>query len=157
METPMNDSSQLWVRLKPRNEKKGIKLRRYLAFGMRFDEASGWYIVDSTLVLQDGRQVNVGEYLRNVRNDNEDEDSPLAFDVMTEQEARALDARERKAAEVRATAMDARPVLPSAMTSADLGPLPAKVTARSTPGISNGPEELAKPARPRGRPKRTAA
>lgn len=147
----MND--KLWVRLKPRNEKKGIKLRRYMAFGMRFDEENGWYIVPARIELSDGRKVDVARYLRSIRNDNEDADSPLAFDVMTEQEARDLDARERKAAELRATAVDARPLKPVDMTTADLSP-PAD---DSIAGVEQAPA-LAQPVRRRGRPpKRTAA
>lgn len=107
------DEDVLWVRLKPYNEKKGYKLKRYLAFGLRFDEPEGWYKMRRTITLaspEGNRDVDLGAYLRSVRNDNDDLDSPLAFDVMSEAEARQLDADERKAAELRAKAQDARPV-----------------------------------------------
>ncbi len=149
----------LWVRIKPRNEKKGLKIRRYLAFGMRFDEPLGWYKVPREIELSDGRKVNVAEYLSNVRNDNEDPDSPLAFDVMTEKEARSLDAKERKAAELRATAVDARPVRPVDMTAADLSAPPPEVEEETTPGISNTKGGgLSQPVRAkRGRPPKSRA
>lgn len=144
----------LWVRLKPRNEKKGILLRRYSAFGMRFDEKLGWYVVPAMINLSDGRKVNVREYLSHVLTDNDNPDSPLAFDVMTEQEARALDAKERKAAEQRASAIDARPMSPVDMTTADLRhDLPASVERERVAGVSDSgsPEQVV-----RRRPRRAA-
>lgn len=144
----------LWVRLKPRNEKKGIVLRRYSAFGMRFDEKLGWYVVPATISLSDGRKVNVREYLGSVRNDNDDPDSPLAFDVMNEKDARALDAKERKDAEQRASAIDARPMAPVDMTTADLrSEMPASVEREQVPGVGDS-ESLAQPVR--RRPRRAA-
>lgn len=147
------ESQNIWVRIKPRNEKKGLKIRKYLAFGMRFEEQLGWYKVPPSIELSDGRVVDTKEYLSNVRNDNDDPDSPLAFDVLTEQEARALDSKERKAAELRAHAVDARPLHPVDMTTADL----------NAPSLPSGDEplperELSEPMRPRrGRPPKTAA
>ncbi len=142
----------LWVRIKPRNEKKGLKIRRYLAFGMRFDESLGWYKVPKSIDLSDGRRVDVAEYLSNVRNDNDDQDSPLAFDVMSEKDARSIDAKERKAAELRATALDPRPVRPVDMTSAELNSSPTHAEER-IPGVSNDEPHLSQPIRPRrGRP-----
>jgi hypothetical protein len=152
-------TSNLWVRLKPRNEKRGIKLRRYSAFGMRFDEKMGWYIVPATIDLSDGRRINVADYLSNVRNDNDDLDSPLAFDVMSEKEARSLDEKERKAAQLRATAVEARPIQPVDMTSADLRPPPEDTSIERTVGVENDEPHLAQPVRGR-RPraaKKTAA
>jgi hypothetical protein len=149
------EQSTLWVRLKPRNERKGIKLRRYLAFGMRFDESAGWYKVPTKIELSDKRIVDVGKYLSNVRNDNDDPESPLAFDVMTEKDARNLDAEERKAKEVRATAVEARPVKPVDMTTADLNSPPQEehevAEDEGTPGLAKQ-AVLAQPVRRRGRP-----
>ena len=155
--------NNLWVRLKPRNEKKGQLLRRYSAFGMRFDEKLGWYVVAGVIELSDGRKVDVAEYLRSVRNDNDDPDSPLAFDVMSETEARALDEKERKAAEMRATAVDARAMRPPVdMTTADLSPQPPPeaVAREVVPGVTNDEPSLAQPVRRRPRragSKKTAA
>jgi len=78
----------MFARLKPFNPKRGYKVRRYSVFGIRFDHDKGWYKVDP----------NVAEYLKTVHCDNNDPDSPLAFDVCTEVEARDLVEAERKAA-----------------------------------------------------------
>lgn len=149
------DEDVLWVRLKPYNEKKGYKLKRYLAFGLRFDEPEGWYKVRKTITLtaaEGSRIVDLGAYLRSVRNDNDDPDSPLAFDVMTEAEAKQLDADERKAAELRAKATDARPMrsVGGDMTTADLNNNEAADDAADT--------AIARPAKRRpGRPRKNAA
>lgn len=101
---------EFWVRLRPRNEGRGIKLRRYLAFGIRFDVTHGWYRVPEIIVRyneenQAEQEMNIIEYLRAVRNDNDREDSPLAFDVCTEAEALEMDEaakRVKEAAEKKA-------------------------------------------------------
>ena len=101
----------VWARIKPRDERKGRKLRNWhTAFGMHFSEEQGWYIVPRYIDLVDGRRIDVADYLSRVRNDNENPDSPLAFDVMSEKEALQLDEKERKAAEERVRPKDARPV-----------------------------------------------
>lgn len=76
------------VRLKVHNPKKGHVLRRYTVGGIRFQAGRGWYKVDAEMAA----------YLEAVHQLPEDEDSPLAFDVCTEAEARAIDAQEARAA-----------------------------------------------------------
>jgi hypothetical protein len=102
----------VWVRIKPYNERRHQLLRRFSIYGMRFEEARGWYIVPSEIELANGKVVNLAEVLRNKRVDNEDANSPLAMDVMTEQEAKSLDEAQRKEAEERKAALDANRVLP---------------------------------------------
>lgn len=84
------------VRLKPHDPKKGHVIRRYTAFGVRFEEARGWYKVSD----------EVAAYLATVHQRPGDEDSPLAFDVCTDDEAKALEAAEKKKAEERARAAE---------------------------------------------------
>jgi hypothetical protein len=126
---------------------------------MRFDEALGWYKVPAKIELSDGRVVDVATYLGSVRNDSDDLDSPLAFDVMNEKEARKLDAQERKAAELRATALEARPVKSVDMTTADLnGPAEGEDASEGVAGVSSKEALLSQPVRPRrGRPPRNRA
>jgi hypothetical protein len=112
------------VRLKPFDPRRGQVLRRYTHAGIKFHGERGWYRVEKP----------VAEYLRTVRNQPTDANSPFAFDVCTEEEAKALDARERDAATARKTATDdiklsvARPA--GAVTTADL-PEPAKDDKKS--------------------------
>ncbi len=77
----------LLVRLKPHDPRRGFILRRYTYRGIKFHEERGWYRVDK----------EVGEYLRSVRQVPGYEHAPLAFDVHTEAEAKALEADEDKA------------------------------------------------------------
>ena len=119
------------VRLKPHDPKKGHVIRRYTAFGVRFEEARGWYKVSD----------EVASYLVTVHQRPGDDDSPLAFDVCTDDEAKALEVVEKKKAEERARAAEpnvAQPYDVSAkapdLTTADL-PQPkarAERTARRT-------------------------
>ena len=84
------------VRLKPHDPKKGHVIRRYTAFAIRFEEARGWYKVSD----------EVAAYLSTVHQRPGDEDSPLAFDVCTDDEAKSLDAREKEAGATRKAATD---------------------------------------------------
>jgi hypothetical protein len=84
------------VRLKPHDPKKGHVIRRYTAFSIRFEEARGWYKVAD----------EVAAYLGTVHQVPGDEDSPLAFDVCTEDEAQRIEAAEKKKAEERARAAE---------------------------------------------------
>ena len=74
----------LLVRIKSRDPHRGQVLRRFVYRGIRFEEGKGWYQVAA----------DVGEYLRGVRQRAHDQHSPLAFDVCTEAEAKALDEQE---------------------------------------------------------------
>lgn len=82
------------VRLKPYDPKRGHVLRRYTAFGVRFDESRGWYRVSD----------EVAEYLGKVRQQPGLDYTPIAFDVCTEEEALALETREKREQEERAIA-----------------------------------------------------
>jgi hypothetical protein len=84
------------VRLKRRDPKRGHVLRRYTAFGVRFEEKKGWYRVSD----------EVAAYLAQVHQLDGDDDSPLAFDVCTPEEAEALEAAEKKKADERARATE---------------------------------------------------
>ena len=111
--TQQKQDDVFMVRLKPRNEKRGIKLRRYSVFGHRFDEEAGWYRVSQFVMDVDDktgtrRRVDLIDYLKRVRNDNDDPHSPLAFDVCTPSEAEALDKAEEEAINARAKASDIR-------------------------------------------------
>lgn len=76
-----------YIRLKPYNPKRGYKLRTYSVFGLRFKVDAGWYRIDDA---------NVARYLKTVHNDNNDPESPLAFDVATEDEWKGILADEHR-------------------------------------------------------------
>lgn len=82
----------MFVRLKRHNGKQHV-LRRYTVFGIKFEESKGWYEV----------QDDVGAYCKTVKQVQDSPDSQYsaaAFDVVdTIEEARGLDAAERKKAE----------------------------------------------------------
>jgi len=135
------EQAPIFVRIKPRNERKGIRMRRYRVFGMQFVEATGWYKVSRFVTAEvSGREqlVDTKEYFSNVRN-TDNEDSPLAFDVCTEAEARAIDEAERKAAEPKRKSAD-----PVDLTTADVRPARMQVTEQ-TPARRPG-----RPRKPRG-------
>lgn len=89
------------ARLKPYNPKRGFKIKRFSVHGIRFDVGGKWYRVDP----------HVADYLKTVKNDNNDPDSPFAFDVCTEEEAKTLMQDERDA-QLRAGIVEMpRPVL----------------------------------------------
>jgi hypothetical protein len=107
----------LLVRLKPHDARRGHVLRRYTYLGIKLHQERGWYRVAK----------DVAEYLRGVHQVASDEYSPLAFDVCTDEEAKALDAREETETKVRRAAADeirlseARrdtPVAPTAQSAA---------------------------------------
>ncbi len=121
------------VRLKPRDARRKFVLRRYAYAGIHFHETRGWYRVP----------VEIADYLRAVRQLEFDLYSPPAFDVCTEAEAQAIDARERESAGARRMAMDAVPLSVArptggAVTAADLrsdeGELEADEAARPRGG-----------------------
>jgi hypothetical protein len=106
------------VRLKPFDPRRGHVLRRFTYAGVKIHEERGWHRVSK----------QVAEYLRGVRQVNGDEYSPLAFDVCTDEEAKALDARDEVETKVRRSATDEVRLTPSrndgVLTSAQL-PEPA--------------------------------
>ena len=84
------------IRLKPLDPKKGHNIRRYTAFSTTFEEHKGWYRVSD----------QVAGYLATVHQVPNDEDTPLAFDVCTQDEAHRIDLAEKKKAEQRARAAE---------------------------------------------------
>lgn len=84
------------IRLKPLDKKKGHVIQRYTAFQTTFEEHKGWYRVPE----------HIADYLETVHQLADDEDSPLAFDVCTREEAEQIDAAEKKKAEARALAAE---------------------------------------------------
>ncbi|WP_428262899.1 hypothetical protein [Haliangium sp.] len=105
------DNSML-VRLMPYDPKKGHVLKQYTYRGIRFQAGRGWYRVDAS----------VAAYLERVRSIPGNENTPLAFEVRTQAEARALDERDRKAR---------RRVLPAEE------PLDVSRTPRAQPGVDD--------------------
>jgi hypothetical protein len=95
----------LLVRLKPFDPRRGHVLRRYVTRGVKFHEERGWYRVPRDLA----------EYLRTVKQVEHDPHAAFAFDVGSEEEAKALDAREQAEAQVKKAAIDA-----VALTTEDL-------------------------------------
>lgn len=75
------------VRIKPYNKKRRHLTRRYTVFGVKFEVERGWYRVKGP----------VADYLENVTSDG-DPDSPLIFDVCSEEEALAIETKERRRA-----------------------------------------------------------
>ena len=112
----------LLVRLKPHDARRGHVLRRYTYLGIKLHQERGWYRVEK----------DVAEYLRGVRQVVSDEYSPLAFDVCTDDEAKALDSREDTETKVRRAAADEIRISEARrdVVAADLAPR-APVTARS--------------------------
>ena len=76
------------VRLKAHEPKKGLVLKQYTYRGVRFQAGRGWYKVNGEFA----------PYLASVHSVPGDQDTPLAFDVRTPDEARAMDENDRKAA-----------------------------------------------------------
>ncbi len=117
----------LLVRLKPHDPRRGHKLRRYTYRGIKFQEERGWYRVDK----------DVADYLREMRQAATDEHAPLAFDVCTADEAKALDSKEKDDATARKTAADdiklSEPRGGGAVTTGDLPD-----GAKASPGAAKG-------------------
>lgn len=120
------------VRLKPHDPKKGHVIRRYTAFSIRLEEARGWYKVSD----------EVTAYLATVHQTPGDEDSPLAFDVCTDDAAQRLETAEKKKAEERARAAEPNVAQPHdvSVRSADLttADLPHPRATRAAAGSRRG-------------------
>ena len=121
----------LLVRLKPYDPRRGFVLRRFTYAGIRFQDERGWYRVER----------KVGEHLRAVRTVPTDKYAPLAFDVCTEAEAKALDAGESEAAKVKRNATDDLKVTTArgTITTDDL--------PKNTPPVSAPPTATSQPTR----------
>lgn len=112
----------LLVRIKPRDPHRGQVLRRFVYRGIRFEEGKGWYRVSP----------EVGEYLRAARQRGHDPRSPLAFDVCTEAEAKAIDEQETEASK------PARPADKAREVTAREGPPPLPADAREDGAKNSG-------------------
>jgi hypothetical protein len=119
------------VRLRPHDPRRGFVLRRFTYQGIKFYEERGWYVVNKA----------VADYLSKVVQRETDPHSPLAFDVATEEEARALDAREEHEAKTRKNAAEAPRVTAGRgdLTGEDL----------RTSGASKAPATTTTPPAPR--------
>jgi hypothetical protein len=119
----------LLVRLRPYDPRRGHRLRRYTYRGIKFQQERGWYRVNK----------DVADYLREVRQVFSDEHAPLAFDVCTTEEAKALDAKEKDDATARKAAADdiklSEPRSDGAVTTGDL-PDDAKSSTNEAKGSS---------------------
>jgi hypothetical protein len=86
----------LLVRLKPYDARRGFVLQRFTYAGIKFQPERGWYRVEKS----------VADYLRTVRQQDADPFSPLAFDVCTDEEAKALETTETEESKVHRSATD---------------------------------------------------
>ncbi len=80
------DATRL-VRIKPYSKRRRQLTRRYTVFGVKFEVHRGWYRV----------QLPVADYLRDRTTDGHP-DSPLIFDVCTEDQALEMEEKERRRA-----------------------------------------------------------
>jgi hypothetical protein len=110
------------ARLKPHDPKKGLLLKQYTYQGIRFQAGRGWYRVNR----------KVAAYLKDVHSIPGDEDTPLAFEVCTPDEARAMDENDRKAA---------RQVLPAeeALDVSHVGDEQPRAKSRPSPDRDDAP------------------
>ncbi len=124
----------LLVRLKPYDPRRGHVLRRFTYAGIKFQPERGWYRVERS----------VAEYLRGVRQQSADQYAPLAFDVCTDTEAAALEARDAEASKVKQSATDDLKVTPArpvgALTTEAL-PKPAQPVAAKEDDSRRGKRE----------------
>lgn len=106
------------VRLKTHDPRRGQVLKRFVYKGIVFQEDRGWYRVSA----------DVAAYLRKVRQREHDPHAPLAFDVATEEDARAVAAKEESEAKARTVVGNdiklsvPRPEKTGGVTTADLPP-----------------------------------
>ena len=131
----------LLVRLKPYDPRRGFVLRRFTYKGIKFQEERGWYRVEKP----------VADYLAGVRQVEHNPHSPLAFDVQTDEEAKALDAREESEAKTRKNALEATRVSVGRgdLISEDLRGAGARVPAATTAATTAPRVEADKPKKDR--------
>jgi hypothetical protein len=84
------------ARIKPYNKRRGHLVRILNYRGIKFDATKGWYRVDDATAA----------VISSIHQDQNDLESPLAFDVMTEDAARTLEKVETKKLEEKAKASD---------------------------------------------------
>jgi len=91
------------VRLKRRDPRHGIVLKQYWYKGIKFLESEGWYVVSD----------EVAAYLKaHARQRSGDLQSPEAFDICTEEEAKDVDEQETLDKQPRRPAEKARSATP---------------------------------------------
>lgn len=104
---PVAGAKEIWVRIRPFNpQRKRFRKRHATWFGITIYEERGWCRVPEK-ITHGGKTIDVGEYMRGVRQFDQDPDSELVFDVCTKEEAQALERREKKALEEKNTADNA--------------------------------------------------
>ena len=139
-------SKEIVARLRKYDPRANCNLRTYSVAGRKFTNGM-WVVVDKT----------TGEYLKGVRQINGDENSPLAFDVMTKEEAEDLEAREREeiirktaparfpkgsdAVRVVNPAMEALRLKASKTSPSSLAAPEPSSTLTPPPGVEEGQEE----------------
>lgn len=115
-------ASSMYVRLKPYNPRRGYLLKKYthVPSGKKFEESLGWCRVDPSLAAQ----------LREIHQNPRDDETPFAFDVCTEAEAKQIDASERKAKQ-RRESDDAHDLTTSALSLPEKTPVDERRAARA--------------------------
>lgn len=107
-------ADKMLVRLKPYDPKRRHVMQSYThaPSALRFEAARGWYRVDASIAA----------YLKTVPQLENDPDSPMAFDVVTEDQGKQLDERETRSKEQRASASNPTDLdhTPHDLTTADL-------------------------------------
>lgn len=94
---------EILVRIRPYNPKKGIlKQRFHTFFGFNFRENRGWSRTPSKITVNE-EEFDVAEYLRSVRQDENNPESPRVFDVCNKAEAQAIEKREKREREEKNT------------------------------------------------------
>lgn len=123
--------TDMLVRVKPYNPKRGQLARRVTINEVRFDVERGWYKVDAEFAAMLKRETLGG-----------DPNGPLVFDVCTPEEAQEIQRREDQAAEA---ARAEKPIVPEVVTpkrrsSTDSGTLTTVdlATKSATPIIADG-------------------
>ncbi len=112
------------VRLRPCDPRCGHVLRQFTYAGIRIQEESGWHRVSK----------EVAEYLRTVRQAPTEPNSPLAFDVCIDDEAKAEDTKD----ESELTPVRAEPIEASEPNSPQ-DPVAGEIVESS---VNGGPLEL---------------
>lgn len=164
----MSKTDTVLVRIKPYNPRRGYVLRRYVyadpktGTRYRFEEPRGWYVVP----------VRIGNYLKTIHSSFEDPESPFAFDVVSQEEAKRIDNSEQVEEKPRATAdrarsatdaksaavTDRRPAdLDDGKGEANEGAVEASKVDTDTGDDDGEPDPLEEPeVKPRGRRRRGA-
>lgn len=118
--------TDLLVRLKPYDPRRGHVLRRYSFRGILFSAARGWFRVTE----------EVAEHLRGVHQRDHNPHSPLAFDVATEDEAKAIDQRDAADKELH-TPAEAAPAVQAREDRAPSGSSRSRASRRRSSRGSN--------------------